>query len=391
MQASKHFSKDAVSAYEIAAYYFPNFHRDARNEVRYGRGWTEWELLKGAQPRFSGHAQPKIPLWGYEDESIPSVMERKIAMAVEHGLSSFIFDWYWYEDRPFLARALEEGYLQAANRSDLKFALMWANHDWMDIFPLRRGQKADLVFKGAVDSDCFERLCRYVIDHYFSQPSYWKVDGCPYFSIYEMGTFLRGFGTVSAAREALERFRQLTREAGFPDLHLNMVVWQIPNLPGETLVADPRARVNDLGVDSLTSYAWIHHSRLPEFPLSPYTQALAENVQVWDHYAKTFDPPYFPNVSMGWDPSPRTEQGAPYELLGYPYTPILEGNTPTAFAAALWEARNFLEHNPKSRNILTINAWNEWTEGSYLEPDTEHGFAYLEAFRSVFGPESISG
>ena len=370
--------------YQPAAYYFPNFHADPRNEARSGKGWTEWELLRKAHGRFPGHQQPKIPAWGYEDEADPAVFAKKIATAADHGIGAFIFDWYWYERRSFLARGMEEGYLHAPNRDRLPFALMWANHDWLDLFPRRYRQGTPLVFRGAVDRGEFERLCHYVAEKYFSQPSYWKIDGCPYFSIYEMGTFLRGFGDVKATRAAIDLFREITRRAGFHDLHLNMVVWQIPNLPSETVVADPAARLSDLGVNSLTSYAWCHHSSFDQFPETPYAKALEDNRRAWERYAAAFGQPYFPNVSMGWDPSPRTEQGKPYENLGYPYTPILAGNTPAEFERALVAAKTFLEQHPASRNIVTLNAWNEWTEGSYLEPDTVHGLAYLEAIRRVF-------
>src|SRR5208337_2419227 len=97
--------------YTLAAYYFGNYHVDPRNEVAHGPGWTEWRLVQQARPRFAGHAQPKTPLWGYEDESDPKVFERKIKAASSAGLSAFIFDWYWYNDGPFLQAALEQGYL----------------------------------------------------------------------------------------------------------------------------------------------------------------------------------------------------------------------------------------------------------------------------------------
>ena len=80
--------------YEVAAYYFPNYHIDPRNEAWHGTGWNEWELVRQARPRFSGHNQPKEPLWGYEDEADPAVMAKKIDAAAEHGLTSFLFDWY---------------------------------------------------------------------------------------------------------------------------------------------------------------------------------------------------------------------------------------------------------------------------------------------------------
>jgi Glycosyltransferase WbsX len=64
--------------------------------------------------------------------------------------------------------------------------------------------------------------------------------------------------------------------------------------------------------------------------------------------------------------------------------PTLGGNTPAAFEAALREARSYLDRNPSAKRILTLNAWNEWTEGSYLEPDTVNGMSYLGAIKQVF-------
>jgi hypothetical protein len=88
---------------------------------------------------------------------------------------------------------------------------------------------------------------------------------------------------------------------------------------------------------------------------------------------------------MGWDSSPRTVQSDVFINAGYPFTPTLSGNTPDAFREALARAKAFLDARTSVPKILTINAWNEWTEGSYLEPDTVHGRGYLEAIRDVFG------
>jgi hypothetical protein len=89
----------------IAAYYFPNYHTDdPRNIEIKGEGWAEWELVKTATPRFPGEHQPNIPAWGYTDEKDPKVMAQKIDAAVNHGVDTFIFDWYMYEDGPFLNR-----------------------------------------------------------------------------------------------------------------------------------------------------------------------------------------------------------------------------------------------------------------------------------------------
>src|SRR5215470_14814932 len=153
-----------TASYEIAAYYFPNYHVDPRNEKLYGTGWSEWELVKHARPRFEGHQQPRVPAWGYENEADPKAFARKIDAAAGHGLSSFIFDWYWYNDGAFLNRGLEEGYLQAPNRDRLQFALMWANHNWVDIFPLKRSQYENplLLYPGQVTDQTFDKMTDYI-------------------------------------------------------------------------------------------------------------------------------------------------------------------------------------------------------------------------------------
>src|SRR5436305_863633 len=109
----------------VAVYYFGNYHpNDPRNERIKGQGWSEWDLVKATRPLFPGHQQPKVPAWGYQDESDPKVMGQKIAAAADHGIDAFIFDWYYYNDGPFLQRPLDEGFIKAHNNDRLKFALM---------------------------------------------------------------------------------------------------------------------------------------------------------------------------------------------------------------------------------------------------------------------------
>jgi hypothetical protein len=98
-----------------------------------------------------------------------------------------------------------------------------------------------------------------------------------------------------------------------------------------------------------------------------------------------FTVPYHPNVTMGWDSSPRTVQSDVYEERGYAWCAVLEGNTPEAFRSALVRSKEFIARPDVKQRIISINAWNEWTEGSYLLPDTVTGTAYLEAIRDVFG------
>jgi hypothetical protein len=372
---------------QIAVYYFPNYHPDPRNAIVHGPGWTEWELVRRAEPRFPGHRQPRVPAWGYEDESNPAAMAKKIAAAADHAITAFLFDWYYYTDGPFLERALEQGFLRAPNRERLKFAIHWANHNWTDIHPARlddvQRRASRLLYPGALDLPAFEAMTDYVIANYFQHPCYWKLDGAPYFSIYDLPSLVRGLGGVEAAADALSGFRARTRAAGFPDLHLNQVLWNRAILPGETSLRSPGETLRRLGFDSFTSYVWIHHVPLPDFPTCDYWAAFQGYLEYWQSAAREIDLPYFPNATAGWDSSPRTLPSDAWLNAGYPYTPVLSGATPARFRQVLAEIRARLARSP-APHILTINAWNEWTEGSYLEPDTEIGMAYLEAIRDVF-------
>jgi hypothetical protein len=374
----------------VAAYYFPNYHRgDARNEKLHGPGWNEWDLVKRAEPRFPGHEQPKVPLWGYDDEADPMCMAKRIDAAADHGINTFIFDWYWYNDGAFLEKALDEGFLNAPNNDRIQFALMWANHDWIDIHPAKLDEinvehSAKLLYPGAVTAETFERIMDHCIETYFKHPSYWLIDGCPYFSIYELSKLMAGFGCECKTRKLLDRFREKVRAAGFPDLHLNAIVWNNPVLPGEQTPTDCNELVKLLGFDSVNSYVWIHHAKLPDFPTNEYSVMEEQYFQYWDKAQKECPVPYYPNLSMGWDPSPRTVQSDRYLLRGYPFTPIVTGNTPEAFKAAAQKIFDRMQELDLPNPFVSINAWNEWTEGSYLEPDEKNGYAYLEAIRDVF-------
>src|SRR5690606_37462834 len=141
--------------------------------------------------KFPGHLQPKVPLWGELDESDPMVSEKQIDAAADHGVTSFHYDWYWdfvhprdYKERdpifegPFLHRPLEECFLKARNRDRLTFSIMWANHT-------------------VLSRERFDAMTDYIIEKYFVEPNYFKIDGKLYFSIYEINTLIKGLGGIA--------------------------------------------------------------------------------------------------------------------------------------------------------------------------------------------------
>ena len=367
-----------------AAYYFGNFHVDPRNEQAHGSQWTEWNLVKAARPRFANHHQPKVPQWGYGDEARPEVFQQKIAAAQRNGVDALLFDWYWYEDGPFLNDALDGGYLQAPNKKDLRFALMWANHDWIDLHPAKLESPGKLQFHGGISRKAFDAMCERVVE-LFRQPSYLKLEGKPYFSIYELFRFVEGMGGLSEAALALDALRARARASGFPGVHLNAVTWGVKLLPGGAKVTNLPNLLRQLQIDSTTSYVWIHHARLANAVTTEYQEVRRQYETYRDRASAELGCTYFPNVTVGWDATPRTCQTDNFRVSSYPFTSVVVNNTPAAFEQALRSAKHFaLDRLPAGRRLVTLNSWNEWTEGSYLEPDTAHGSAYLEAVRKVF-------
>ena len=371
---------------QTAVYYFPNFHVDPRNEAVHGKGWTEWELMKHAGARFPGHMQPKITAWGYEDEADPAVMAKKIDAAADHGLDAFIFDWYWYEG-PFLERALNEGFLGAPNRSRMKFALMWANHDWKNFHPGNRDTaNYKITFPWTTRKDTIPYVWDYLIEHYLTQPNYWKINGKPYFSIYAISRFISQMGGVEDAAEVLEDFRARAKAAGLTGLHLNAV--GLDMLDRSPQSAARHDQVIKAGFDSCTSYNCVCLSEkwMQEFPRVDFQEMADDYIEVAKKTMQALPFPFYPVITTGWDPSPRTIQSEVYDPTPcYPWMAVME-SSPEKLADATRKTAELLMTRPADERIMFFNAWNEWTEGSYLEPDNFYGMKMLEAVRDALKP-----
>ncbi|HTJ14597.1 MAG TPA: glycoside hydrolase family 99-like domain-containing protein [Dinghuibacter sp.] len=380
--------------YQVAVYYFPNYHPDSINAKWHGAGWTEWDVVKAAKPRFPGHEQPKVPTWGYFNEADPAWAAKEIDLAADNGIDCFIYDWYWYSNTgQYLQEGLEKGFLKAPNRNRLKFAIMWANHDWLNIQPATFDNHRVALTQGEVSMGLWDTISTYIVNHYFKQPNYWLIDGKPYFSIYEIVTFINGLGGTDSARKAIALLDAKTRAAGFPGVHLNIMSWMLNpgflrQIAGPARPADVQALLNSLSAESVSTYCYIHHYNgvgRDGFPTVPVEKPFADMKKYWyDFVARYPDVLYTPNISMGWDASPRCMQSDRFAPHDYPWTPVFAGTTPQAFESQLREARAFLDkYNPKHK-IVVINAWNEWTEGSFLLPEKKYGDGYLKAIKAVF-------
>jgi len=360
---------------EVMAVYYPHWHNYDHGSAWKGEGWTEWEGLKAAVPRFPGHEQPKKPVWGCFDESDPKWVAREIDLAADHGITVFLYDWYWYSGVKNMEEALEKGFLRTPNRHRMKFALMWANHDRRDQFCPEFGKPRTVWLPARHSPRDLQRVMDYCIEHYFRQPNYWQVNGGLFFSVFHAEDFVKQLGGPQKTRALFQQMDAHLHKAKLPPMHWN------------AMVASPAAAavMEQAGFQSTCRYNITTAGKVrPDFT-EQYEDVMDAHRQ---HWKKMLASPLvnLPVVTMGWDSTPRCRPDVPWPFprSEYPYTPVVVGNTPERFEQLLRDAARHIESDPRKPFGVLINAWNEWTEGSYLLPEERTGTAYLEAIQRVF-------
>ncbi len=366
-----------MSQYDIAAYIWPAYTGDEkRSRIFWPEGMGEWQSVKSATKKHPEHTWPRRPLWGYPNEADPFVMEGQIRAALEHGVNVFIYDWYWYDRRPFLENCLNDGFLKAPSNKEMKFYLMWANHDAGQLWDKRNSDDLEtVVWLGSQNEEEFKILASRVIKKYFALDNYYKIDDKPVFMIYDVPNFVKGLGGVEKAKKAIEWFREEAKRNGLKGVHLQFTMWspRATNITGVDGGKDVPAEAfsTALGFDSLTHYQFVHFVNVNR----DYMEILPDVKKEWAQIDEKFDIPYFPHISVGWDNNPRFNTYV---------QPEMKGTTPENIEKGLRMAKEYADSHPDRPKLITINSWNEWTETSYLQPDDVNGYGYLEAIRRVF-------
>jgi glycosyltransferase involved in cell wall biosynthesis len=348
----------------LIAFYLPQFHTFRENDEWWGKGFTEWRNLPRAIPRFGGHYQPRIPrdlsFYNLED---PSVMRRQVQMAIDMGLWAFCFYFYWFNRHRLMEKPLDA--FRDDKSLEMPFMILWANENWT-----RRWDGADQEI--LIQQDQFAEDDDALVDclqSYFSDERYVRIGGRPLFVVYRADI-------IKDSKSTLERWRRIFKEKhGEEPLFF---------LAQTFLAEDPY----QYGFDGAIEF--------PPHKLANFLQDTFNKTQVLDwefegsvlSYPDVIDvslketPPSFPlakTVFPSWDNSSRRKSGAL----------VFNGATPQLFGQWLDGAIDYSRANPiLGENIVFINAWNEWCESAYLEPDVHFGGAVLnEVAKAVSAPE----
>ena len=347
----------------IASYVYPGWHPIPERDRSFHAGFTEWELVRACQPRFPGHAQPKVPLLGEYDDRDPTAVGSRVRLARAHGVDALIWGCFWCRGKRVFEDALDLGFLGSDEGARMPFAVMWANRMPRRVLPVRqpRAVVIDPQRRVRSDVDDFVRFVAMLAARYFTRPNYVTVEGRSYLSIYDSTWFLRELG-LDGARDAIAAARAWLREHGHAGLHLAAIEPSIDSMP--LLVP--------AGFDSVTHYVFLPEWRGP-FE-QDYRRLAALRASQWSEFAAATGLPYMPSVSPGWDASPRGADFGDRHPGRYPWSPVVVGEHPEHFRAAVARALAFRSARGVEDPLVMIASLNEWSEGHYLEPDERFGF-----------------
>lgn len=368
-------SPNARRAPRPIAFYLPQFHPIPENDRWWGEGFTEWTSLDAAEPRFPGHRPPDEPgELGRYDLRDPAVPARQAELARRHGVHAFCYYHYWFEGRRLLGRPLDDRL--ASPRPELPFLLCWANESWSRRWD---GRPHDLLIEqrySAADDVAHARFLLGV----FADPRYLRSRGRPLLLVYRPSGLPDPEATAG-------RWRAEARRAGVPEPLLAAVESQ------EADKRDWRAAGFDLNVEFQPDWWHLGVRRPVAEALAGLSASRAAELEsagfLYYRYPETVDRmlareapawPRIPCVTPRWDNTPRRGDAGL----------VLDGSTPAEFERWCRAVRGRLHPDPEL-DFVFVNAWNEWAEGAYLEPDRRWGRGYLEALGRGFGAAGSAG
>lgn len=344
----------------ILAYYLPQYHPTPENDEWWGRGVTEWNNVCRAVPLYPGHYQPRQPgELGYYDLRITENIARQIELARMHGVHGFAYYYYWFDGRRLLDRPLD-AFLNEPGL-DFPFCLCWANESWTRRFD---GNSGEVIMLQSSTVESYRAFIQSV-QPYFADKRYIHIDGRPVLIIYRPSL-------IPDCANVLSYWRTYCQQQGLRDLYLIGV--KENTFDGDLL---------SLGFDAQSEFhpgtVFRYCKDITDdiaFVRNNFRGIVLDYVDLVKNkkYLKFQAQKLYRAIMPMWDNTPRRNNTAM----------IFEGSSPGLYKEwlkdILRETRNKKELDAP---LVFVNAWNEWGESAYLEPDRKYGYAYLRATREA--------
>lgn len=364
---------------KVIAFYLPQFHTIPENDQSYGKGFTEWTNVKKATPLFEGHIQPKIPLNNnYYNLLTPGVMKKQTEIAKQYGLYGFCYYHYWFAGgKKLLEKPLEA--MMKDKTIDFPYCICWANENWT-----RRwdgGNNEIIVKQNYGDTEDIANHVNYLIE-FFKDERYIKDEGRPLLIIYKPELIPKCASYIKKLRnECLKHGFKVKIVFQFPDAILfgnyerycDSYIEFEPTFVQKLNIKNGRNQFQS-ALHNFYMSSWFEvfrnrkrHKRKQEILQKlDYDQAWAA---ILDH--KVISGKAIAGAFVDWDNTPRKSNGIVYV-----------GATPEKFGFYFSKLLQKVNVEYDSSYIF-VNAWNEWGEGAYLEPDANNGYGYLEAIQNA--------
>lgn len=344
---------------KIVAFHLPQYHTFPENDKWWGKGFTEWVNVKKAIPQFRGHQQPRIPMDdNYYDLSKEQVLLDQMKMAREYGISAFCFYHYWFDGKLLLEKPLE--HLLNMKEKPIDYFFCWANEPWTRSWD---GRSKDVIMPQRYgDETDWELHFKYLLP-FFKQENYVKEDGCPVLVLYRSNN-------VPNCDEMVAYWNKRCIDEGFEGIYL---VEEFNSFQNKSHCENSRAIVEFEPMNSISNNMR-KIERIPNFIRGKLKKTEKLNYdKIWNKIISQRHDGENKKVFLGafvdWDNTPRRgKRGL-----------VIRGASPEKFRMYL--ERQIEKSKLTGTRYIFINAWNEWGEGAYLEPDEMYLFAYLEAIQ----------
>lgn len=357
---------DRLSSVKVIAFYLPQFHPIPENDVWWGKNFTEWVNVRKAKPNFTGHNQPRIPAdLGYYDLRDDQIMLAQAELARKYGVDGFCFYYYWFGGKRLLEMPVER--MLETGSPAFPYCLCWANENWS-----RRWDGRDHeVLIGQQHSPADDRAVILDLIRHFKSPNYIRIDGRPHLIIYRVDLFPDFLATSRL-------WRDVCREQGIGEIYLSMI--ESHDLVHKEI--HPSTYGCDAAIEFPPLNMAVQTHPSGEIINADFQGSIGDYRDTALKYCARPLPPYtrFRGAMPGWDNTARRQNN------GF----CFEHSSPGVFQAWLEHIlRQTRQQHHGDERVVFINAWNEWAEGAYLEPDTRYGHAFLEAVRNAKDAERL--
>lgn len=356
---------------KIITFYLPQFHTIPENDEWWGKGFTEWVNVKKAKPLYKGHSQPRVPLNNnYYDLSKVETLRWQADLANKYGVYGMCFYHYWFNGKMLLEKPAEM--LLANEDIPLRFCFSWANEPWARTWD---GKNHHVLMPQSYGGEKEWREHFEYLLPFFKDERYIKEDNCPMFLLYRSVN-------IPCCKEMMAMWDELAKDAGFSGMHFVCTMTLQADMVPENLSLPFKAFVEfepgrSLDLPGYTTWEKVRVVFTPKINKLLGTHFRTRSTYTFKEIANRSaslksQKGTYGGAFIGWDNTARKKE----ESL------IIERPTREEFKEHLKEKIRITQQEYDT-NYLFINAWNEWAEGTYLEPDVDKRYTYLEVIKEL--------